>query len=60
MTGTVKTAASTSAASPSLIANSASYLEPGQISPGSWVSIFGERMADGTGLAITVPFPGIR
>jgi uncharacterized protein (TIGR03437 family) len=57
VTGTVRSAASTSAASPSVIANSASYLEPGQISPGSWVSIFGERMADGTVLASTVPFP---
>jgi uncharacterized protein (TIGR03437 family) len=57
VTGTVQSAPSTSAASPNVIANSASYLQPGQISPGSWVSIFGERMADGTGLANSVPFP---
>jgi uncharacterized protein (TIGR03437 family) len=57
LTGTVRTALNTSAASPVLIANSASYLSPGQITPGSWVSIFGERMADGTELAGTVPFP---
>jgi uncharacterized protein (TIGR03437 family) len=59
VTGTVKSAPSTSAAAPNLIANSASYLSPGQISPGSWVSIFGDRMADATGLGNTVPFPNV-
>jgi uncharacterized protein (TIGR03437 family) len=57
LTGSVKTASSSSAALPNLIANSASYQASGLISPGSWVSIFGERMADGTGVASVVPFP---
>jgi uncharacterized protein (TIGR03437 family) len=55
--GTVQAAPSTARAAPAVVLNSASYLGAGQISPGSWVSIFGDRMAEGTSTATAAPYP---
>jgi hypothetical protein len=51
LTGTVQSAASTEAPAPAAALNSANATSSTQISPGSWVTIFGDRMATGTSSA---------
>jgi uncharacterized protein (TIGR03437 family) len=48
LTGTVQPAASTEAPAPASALNSANASPGTQISPGSWVTIFGDRMANAT------------
>jgi uncharacterized protein (TIGR03437 family) len=48
LTGTVQPAGSTEAPAPASALNSANASPATQISPGSWVTIFGDRMANGT------------
>jgi uncharacterized protein (TIGR03437 family) len=57
LTGTVVAAGSGASAAPNYIANSASYQLPGEVSAGSWVSIFGNRLADTLQVAGGAPFP---
>jgi uncharacterized protein (TIGR03437 family) len=57
LTGTVVAAGSGASAAPTYVANSASYQLPGEVSAGSWVSIFGDRLADSQQLAGSAPFP---
>jgi uncharacterized protein (TIGR03437 family) len=54
--GTVQTAASADAPAPKSALNSANLVVNQQISPGTWVSIFGDRLANGTQSA-NGPFP---
>jgi len=49
--GTVQPAASTEAPAPAAALNSASVSATTQISPGSWVTILGDRLANGTSIA---------
>jgi len=51
LTGTVQPAASTEAPAPAAVLNSANISGTSQISPGSWVTILGNRMASGTSSA---------
>ncbi len=46
LTGTVQPAASSDAPAPATALNSANVSSPAQISPGSWVTIFGDRLAN--------------
>jgi len=55
--GMVAEAVSSAAANPMFVANSASYQQPGQVSAGGWVAIFGDRLADSQQSTSTVPFP---
>jgi uncharacterized protein (TIGR03437 family) len=48
LTGTVQPAASTEAPAPAAALNSANVSGAAQISPGSWVTILGDRMANST------------
>ena len=56
LTGTVQSAAAAEAPAPASALNSANASPATQISPGSWVTIFGDRMASGTSSA-SGPFP---
>lgn len=47
LTGTVQPAASTEAPAPAAALNSANVSGPAQMSPGSWVTILGDRLANG-------------
>jgi uncharacterized protein (TIGR03437 family) len=51
LTGTVQPAASTEAPAPAAVLNSASVSATAQISPGSWVTILGNRLANSTSIA---------
>ena len=57
VTGTVAAASSAAGANADFVANSASYLQPGQVSAGSWIAIFGDRLADSQQATNTAPFP---
>jgi len=57
ITGTVQAASGAASASPGFLANSASYLLPGQVTAGSWVSIFGDRLADSESQVNAAPYP---
>jgi uncharacterized protein (TIGR03437 family) len=57
ISGSVVAAPADTSASPSVVLNSASYKGAGQVSPGSWVSIFGARMADSQESIPSAPFP---
>lgn len=56
LTGTVQSAASSDAPAPTTALNSANLVGDLQISPGSWVTILGNRLASGTQSA-SGPFP---
>jgi uncharacterized protein (TIGR03437 family) len=56
LAGTVQPAASAEAPAPAAVLNSASVSGTAQISPGTWVTIFGDRLANGTSSASGV-FP---
>jgi uncharacterized protein (TIGR03437 family) len=45
------------AALPLAIVNSASYLKPGIVTPGSWAAVFGDDLADAQQIAASAPFP---
>ena len=51
LTGTVQSAASSEAPAPAAALNSANVSGVAQISPGSWVTILGDRLANGTSSA---------
>ena len=51
-------AAASAAAVPGAIANAASFNNQGVVAPGSYVSIFGEGLADGIQNATQTPLPG--
>jgi uncharacterized protein (TIGR03437 family) len=51
LTGTVQPAASAEAPAPAAALNSANVSGSAEISPGSWVTIFGDRLANGTSSA---------
>jgi len=51
LTGTVQAAASSDAPAPAAALNSANVSGAAQISPGSWVTILGDRLANGTSSA---------
>jgi uncharacterized protein (TIGR03437 family) len=53
----VQGASATAGAAANSVKNSASYLQPGQVTAGSWVSIFGDRLADSQQVVGTLPYP---
>jgi uncharacterized protein (TIGR03437 family) len=57
ISGAILPRAAGAAAIADRVLNSASYLEPGTVSPGSWVAIFGEQLAEAPLPADRVPFP---
>jgi large repetitive protein len=56
LTGTVQPAANAEAPAPAAALNSANVSGTAQISPGTWMTIFGDRLANGTSSA-SGPFP---
>ncbi len=56
LTGTVQPAANAEAPAPAAALNSANISGAAQISPGTWMTIFGDRLANGTSSA-SGPFP---